>query len=51
METVTKPEITFDEFMKLDLRVATITSAEIHPNADKLLRIQLDDGTGQVRGR
>ncbi len=49
METVTKPQITFDEFMKLDLRVATITTAETHPNADKLLRIQLDDGTGTPR--
>jgi methionyl-tRNA synthetase len=40
-----KPEISFDDFTKLDLRVATITRAEFHPNADRLLRIQLDDGT------
>ena len=41
-----KPEITFDEFAKVDLRVATIVSAELHPNADKLLKLQLDDGSG-----
>jgi len=40
-----KPQITFDDFVKLDLRVATIKSAEPHPNADRLLKVQLDDGT------
>jgi len=40
-----KPQVAFDDFIKLDLRVATIKSAEPHPNADKLLKIQLDDGT------
>jgi tRNA-binding protein len=45
----TKPTIPFDEFMKLDLRVATIRHAEPHPNADRLLRIQLDDGTPEGR--
>jgi len=44
-----KPEITFDEFAKVDLRVATVVSAELHPNADKLLKLQLDDGTGTPR--
>lgn len=42
---VQKPEISFDDFTKLDLQVATITQAELHPNADRLLKIQLDDGT------
>lgn len=37
--------ITFDQFAKIDLRIATITRAEFHPNADKLLKLQLDDGT------
>lgn len=41
----TKPQITYDDFVKLDLRVATITHAEVHPNADRLLKVQLDDGT------
>lgn len=45
----TKPEITYDDFVKLDLRVATITRAEVHPNADRLLKVQLDDGTESGR--
>ena len=36
--------ITWDDFAKLDLRVATITKAEPHPNADKLLVLQVDVG-------
>ncbi|MCZ6837247.1 MAG: methionine--tRNA ligase subunit beta [Planctomycetota bacterium] len=44
-----KPVIPFDDFIKLDLRVATITSCEPHPNADRLLKIQLDDGTPEGR--
>ena len=38
-----KAEISFDDFVKLDLRVATVTHAEPHPNADKLLKLQVDD--------
>ena len=45
----TKPEITFDEFAKVDLRVAKITQAENHPDADRLLKLQLDDGSGTPR--
>lgn len=37
--------VSFEQFTNLDLRIATITSAEPHPNADRLLKIQLDDGT------
>jgi methionyl-tRNA synthetase len=44
-----KPLIAFDEFLKLDLRVATIRAAEAHPSADRLLKIQLDDGTPDGR--
>jgi methionyl-tRNA synthetase len=44
-----KPEIQFEDFAKVDLRVAKILRAEPHPNADKLLRLQLDDGTGEPR--
>jgi methionine--tRNA ligase beta chain len=36
--------ITIDDFAKVDLRVATITSAEPHPNADRLLVLQVDLG-------
>ena len=44
-----KPQIPFDDFVKLDLRVATVKSAAPHPNADRLLKVQLDDGTPQGR--
>lgn len=40
-----KPEITFDDFTKIDLRVATILEAEAHPNADRLLKLQIDLGS------
>ncbi len=39
--------IAFDDFLKLDLRVATITQAEEHPAADKLLVLQVDLGDQQ----
>lgn len=41
--------IPFEDFAKIDLRVATITKAEFHPNADKLLKLRLDDGTPEGR--
>jgi len=37
-----KPTIVFDDFTRLDLRVATITAARLHPNADRLLVLELD---------
>ena len=39
-----EPEITIDDFMKVDLRVATVTACEKLPKADKLLKLQLDLG-------
>ncbi len=39
-----KKEIQFEEFTKMDVRVATITEAESHPNADKLLVLKVDTG-------
>lgn len=45
----TKPQVTFEEFAKLDLRVAKIIECEPHPNADRLLKIQVDDGSGEPR--
>jgi len=44
-----KPTITFDEFAKVDLRVAKVLACEPHPNADKLFKLQLDDGSGTPR--
>jgi methionine--tRNA ligase beta chain len=39
--------ISIDEFRKIELRVATIRSAEPHPNADKLMVLQIDLGSEQ----
>ncbi len=41
------PEITIDDFMKVDLRVATVTACDKIPKADKLLKLQLDLGYEQ----
>jgi methionyl-tRNA synthetase len=43
-ETGLEPEIDFDEFAKVDLRVAQITQAEHVEGADKLLKLTLDIG-------
>jgi methionyl-tRNA synthetase len=42
-----KPTITYDDFVKLDLRIATILEASEHPNADKLLVLKIDTGGDQ----
>lgn len=39
-----KPEIQFDDFMKLDLRTGTIIAAEKMPKAKKLLKLSVDIG-------
>ena len=39
-----KPEIQYDDFAKLDLKVATITAAEKVAKADKLLKLEVDLG-------
>ncbi len=39
-----KPEIQYDDFGKLDLRIGTIKSAEKVQKADKLLKLQVDLG-------
>ena len=39
-----KDQITFDDFMQLDLRMGTVTTAEPVPDADKLLRLEVDLG-------
>ncbi|WP_256757143.1 methionine--tRNA ligase [Cohnella sp. WQ 127256] len=38
------PEITIDDFMKVELRVAQVLACEPIPKADKLLKLQLDLG-------
>jgi len=39
-----KPQIQYDDFAKLDLKVATITAAEKVEKADKLLKLEVDLG-------
>jgi methionyl-tRNA synthetase len=39
-----KDNISFDDFMDMDLRVGTVTTAEPVPDADKLLRLEIDLG-------
>lgn len=40
------PEIAFDDFTKLDIRVATVAECKRVPKTDKLLEFTLDDGLG-----
>lgn len=40
-----KPEISFDDFTKMDIRVATITEAQKVKKADKLLQLTIDLGS------
>ncbi|MBQ3133173.1 MAG: methionine--tRNA ligase [Clostridia bacterium] len=42
-------EILFDDFMKVDLRVAKVVACEPIPKAKKLLKLTLDDGSGTPR--
>lgn len=39
-----KPEITYEDFSKLDIRVGTITHAENIEKSDKLLKLEVDFG-------
>ena len=40
------PDIVFDDFLKLDIRVGTVLECVKVPKADKLLQFRLDDGLG-----
>jgi methionyl-tRNA synthetase len=42
--TALKPEITFDDFAKLDIRIGKILEAEPMPKSKKLLKFLIDDG-------
>jgi methionyl-tRNA synthetase len=39
-----KAEITIDDFVKVDLRIATVLEAEPVPRTDKLMRLTIDIG-------
>ncbi|MHC5057558.1 MAG: methionine--tRNA ligase subunit beta [Planctomycetota bacterium] len=45
-----RPTVSFAEFKKLELRVATVLEAKAHPNADKLLllRVRVGDREKQI---
>ena len=47
--TATPPTINYDDFAKLDLRVATVMECKAHPNADKLLVLQVELAGGERR--
>ena len=40
-------EISYDDFAKIELRVAKVLEARPHPNADKLMLLQVDIGEQQ----
>ncbi len=42
-----KPTINFEQFEKLDLRIAKVVEVSDHPNADKLLVLKVDMGGEQ----
>ena len=42
MTDTTQNTIKYDDFAKLDLRVATVLECMAHPNADKLLVLKID---------
>src|SRR3954463_5069781 len=44
METTQTTIINYDDFAKLELRVATVLECKPHENADKLLVLQIDLG-------
>jgi methionyl-tRNA synthetase len=44
-----QPDVQFDDFMKADIRVGTVTECIKVPKADKLLKLTIDDGTGNPR--
>ena len=39
--------IQFDDFARVEMKVGTVIKAEAHPNADKLLVLQIDLGGEQ----
>ncbi|MBQ2815648.1 MAG: methionine--tRNA ligase [Clostridia bacterium] len=46
---ITLPEISIDDFAKVELRAAKITACEPIKKAKKLLKLTLNDGTGKPR--
>ena len=40
-----KPEISYDDFAKLDIRIGTVIAAELVPETDKLIKCTVDFGS------
>jgi methionyl-tRNA synthetase len=49
MSDTTQTTISYDDFAKLDLRVATVLECRPHENADKLLVLQIELANGERR--
>ena len=49
MSETTATTINYDDFAKLDLRVATVVECRPHANADKLLVLQIELAGGERR--
>ncbi len=49
VEPLNEEEITFNDFCINDLRVVRIKECEAVPNSEKLLKFELDDGSGTDR--
>ena len=45
--TSDRPSVTIEEFKRLDLRIAKVLEARPHPNADKLILLNVDVGCQQ----
>lgn len=43
------PEITYDDFAKLDIRIGHVVAAEIVPDTDKLIKCTVDFGELGIR--
>ena len=41
--------VTVDDFKKIQFKIAVIMSADVHPQADRLLVLKLDLGNGETR--
>ncbi len=42
-------KISFEEFKKIDIRIGTVRTAEKIPETDKLLKLQVEFGDGEIR--
>jgi len=44
-----KPEISYDDFAKLEIRIGTVVAAEMVPETDKLIKCTIDFGDFGMR--